>query len=63
MEIKPALLESDRPEVKLDDGTRIKSRLIIGSDGEKSKTREEYGISAWGSSYSQDGIVCTVSTT
>ena len=36
--------------------------MIIGSDGEKSKTREEYGIKSTGFSYEQSGIVCTVSS-
>jgi 2-polyprenyl-6-methoxyphenol hydroxylase-like FAD-dependent oxidoreductase len=35
---------SGRPRVILDDGSIIEADLIIGSDGEKSKTREEYGI-------------------
>jgi 2-polyprenyl-6-methoxyphenol hydroxylase-like FAD-dependent oxidoreductase len=48
--------------VKLEDGTVIEADLIIGSDGEKSKTREEYGIKASGYSYEQSGVVCTVSS-
>jgi len=35
---------SGRPRVILDDGSVIEAELIVGSDGEKSKTREEYGI-------------------
>ncbi len=35
----------------LEDGTVIEADVIIGSDGEKSKTREEYGIKATGYSY------------
>ena len=48
--------------MKLDDGTVIECKLLIGSDGEKSKTRAEYGIGAWGYSYNQNGLVCTVET-
>mgnify|MGYP006112193059 FL=1 len=48
--------------MKLDDGTVIECKLLIGSDGEKSKTRSEYGIGAWGYSYNQNGLVCTVET-
>ena len=51
-----------RPSVKLEDGTVIEADLIIGSDGEKSKTREEYGIKSSGFSYEQSGVVCTVSS-
>ena len=51
MAIKPAHHLSDRPMVTLEDGTELQAKLIIGSDGEKSKTREEYGIKAWGYSY------------
>lgn len=49
-----------RPHVKLEDGSIIEADLIVGSDGEKSKTREEYGIKASGYSYEQSGLVCTV---
>ena len=53
---------SSRPYVRLEDGTVIEADLIVGSDGEKSKTREEYGIKASGYSYEQSGLVCTVSS-
>ena len=42
---------TDKPQVKLDNGKIITADLIVGSDGEKSKTREEYGIKATGYSY------------
>ena len=48
--------------MKLEDGTIIEADLLVGSDGEKSKTREEYGIKAAGFSYEQSGLVCTVNT-
>ena len=44
VEVKRPNDAGGRPRVKLDDGTIIEADLIIGSDGEKSKTREEYGI-------------------
>lgn len=44
IEVKRPTDAGGRPRVKLDDGTIIEADLIIGSDGEKSKTREEYGI-------------------
>jgi 2-octaprenyl-6-methoxyphenol hydroxylase len=62
VEIKPAKTLREKPFVRLENGTVIEADLIIGSDGEKSKTREEYGIRASGYSYNQSGIVCTVST-
>jgi 2-octaprenyl-6-methoxyphenol hydroxylase len=62
VEVKRPATPSDRPSVKLEDGTVITADLIVGSDGEKSKTREEYGIKATGFSYEQSGLVCTVSS-
>jgi len=63
VEIKrPSVTGVGRPSVKLEDGTVIEADLIIGSDGEKSKTREEYGIKSSGFSYEQSGVVCTVSS-
>ncbi|TNV79571.1 hypothetical protein FGO68_gene8160 [Halteria grandinella] len=60
--VKRAVEASGRPRVILDDGSIIEADLIVGSDGEKSKTREEYGIQATGYSYEQSGLVCTVSS-
>eukprot|EP00347_Sterkiella_histriomuscorum_P011785 403371105 len=62
VEIYPAKDEHShlKPIVKLDDGSYIEADLLIGSDGEKSKVREEYGIHANGYSYNQNGLVCTV---
>ena len=62
VEIKRPSSPSERPSVKLEDGSVIEADLIVGSDGEKSKTREEYGIKASGFSYEQSGVVCTVSS-
>jgi 2-polyprenyl-6-methoxyphenol hydroxylase-like FAD-dependent oxidoreductase len=41
----------DRPQVRIEDGTVIEADVIVGSDGEKSKTREEFCIRAKGYSY------------
>lgn len=60
--IIPATDPSEKPRVELDDGTEIECNLLIGSDGEKSKTRNDYQIGAWGYSYHQNGLVCTVET-
>lgn len=62
VEVKRPASSGERPYVRLEDGTKIEADLIIGSDGEKSKTREEYGIQATGFSYEQSGLVCTVSS-
>ncbi len=62
LEIKRPQGPAGRPQVKIEDGTIIEADLIVGSDGEKSKTREEYGIKATGFSYGQSGLVCTVSS-
>ena len=51
VEIKRPTNGEERPSVKLEDGTVIQADIIIGSDGEKSKTREEFGIKASGFSY------------
>jgi len=39
VEITAAESEFDRPVIKLEDGTEISPKLIVGSDGEKSMTR------------------------
>lgn len=49
--IIPAEGPSEKARVELDDGTEIECNLVIGSDGEKSKTRNDYQIGAWGYSY------------
>ena len=36
--------------------------MLVGSDGENSKTRNEFGIGARGYSYNQMGLVCTIET-
>jgi 2-polyprenyl-6-methoxyphenol hydroxylase-like FAD-dependent oxidoreductase len=43
-EIKPASSSAELPVVTLDDGTLIQPKLLIGSDGENSMTRQSYGI-------------------
>ena len=39
-EIKAAKSDFERPSITLDDGTEISPKLLIGSDGEKSMTRQ-----------------------
>ena len=40
-EISAAKSERDRPIIKLENGSEIEARLIIGSDGENSMTRRK----------------------
>jgi len=44
----------------LDDGRKVRARLIIGAEGRRSPTREQAGIKITNWSYKQTGIVCTV---
>lgn len=37
--VTPTFTTSERPTVLLEDGTKIKPKLLVGSDGEKSLTR------------------------
>ena len=46
--------------IELESGEKYKARLVIGSDGMNSMTRKAHGISTWGQSYNQKGVVCTL---
>lgn len=60
--VKRATSSSELPQVELEDGTVVEPQLLVGSDGEKSLTRTEYGIGTWGLKYGVKGLVCTVKT-
>jgi 2-octaprenyl-6-methoxyphenol hydroxylase len=47
-------------EAVLEDGRRVRARLLIAADGARSKLRQEAGIAAAEFAYGQTGIVCTV---
>jgi len=47
-------------EARLEDGRRIRARLLIAADGARSKLRRDAGIAAAEFAYGQTGIVCTV---
>ena len=46
--------------IELESGEKYKARLLVGSDGMNSFTRQAHGISTWGQSYNQKGVVCTL---
>jgi 2-octaprenyl-6-methoxyphenol hydroxylase len=45
---------------RLEDGRRIRARLLVAADGARSKLRQEAGIAAAEFAYGQTGIVATV---
>ena len=47
-------------ELELKDGRKINTRLLIGSDGARSKVKQFSKIPTYGWSYNQMGIVCTI---
>lgn len=48
--------------LNLIDGRKIKTKLLIGSDGARSKVKQFSKIPTYGWSYNQMGIVCTISS-
>ena len=50
-------------DLELIDGRKIKTKLLIGSDGARSKVKQFSKIPTYGWSYNQMGIVCTIETT
>ena len=60
--IQPASSVSELPSITLEDGTVIEPKLLVGSDGGNSMTRNEYKIDTDEISYGQKGLVCSVST-
>jgi ubiquinone biosynthesis UbiH/UbiF/VisC/COQ6 family hydroxylase len=47
-------------KVTFKDGSEVYTKLLVGSDGNKSAVKEKMGISTWGWSHKQKAIVCTV---
>lgn len=47
-------------EAELDNGTVIKTQVLIGADGRNSKTRELVGIEAKTTTYNQAAITCLI---
>ena len=50
-------------DLELIDGRKIRTKLLIGSDGARSKVKHFSKIPTYGWSYNQMGIVCTIETT
>ena len=51
VKIDPATSNSDLPSVTLENGQIIEPKLLVGSDGAKSMTRNGYGIETTDQSY------------
>ncbi|MCC5856622.1 MAG: UbiH/UbiF/VisC/COQ6 family ubiquinone biosynthesis hydroxylase [Ectothiorhodospiraceae bacterium] len=64
----PAAIERVRREddgtvhIRLDDGRRLRSRLLVGADGARSAVREWAGIGLRQHDYRQRGVVATIRT-
>jgi 2-octaprenylphenol hydroxylase len=50
-------LQSDRALLRLDDGTELAARLVVGADGAESAVRTQAGIGVSPSDYRQLGVV------
>jgi len=44
VKIEPAKSGAELPTVTLEDGTKVEPKLLVGSDGANSMTRNEYKI-------------------
>lgn len=51
VKISPASSSGELPKVTLEDGSTIEPKLLVGSDGANSMTRNEYGIGTDEQSY------------
>ncbi|KAH9197576.1 hypothetical protein AeNC1_000448 [Aphanomyces euteiches] len=49
-------------DIYLEDGTHIRSRVVVAADGGKSMIRSLSGLGTWGWSYDQQAVVATVKT-
>lgn len=63
----PASIESvsnseQGAELVLEDGMRLRTRLLVAADGAASPLRTQFGIGVSGANYGQQGIVCVLDT-
>jgi ubiquinone biosynthesis UbiH/UbiF/VisC/COQ6 family hydroxylase len=54
-------LGAEQAELRLDDGTEIAARLVVGADGAESRVRAQAGISVRPGDYGQLGVVANFS--
>lgn len=61
---QPAGLEfrHDAAVLKLDDGTALSARLLVGADGRDSWVREHAGLTALNTAYGEKGVVANFAT-
>jgi 2-octaprenylphenol hydroxylase len=55
-------IATDAVTLQLADGSRLRTRLIVGADGARSRVREQLGITVGSHAYGQTAIVATVAT-
>lgn len=55
-------LGPERANLRLEDGTRLEARLVVGADGSASWVRRQAGIDTLGWKYDQHAVVATVRT-
>jgi len=60
--VEQAAVNERGAEVTLDDGKRLRTRLLVAADGAMSPLREQFGIRVSGANYGQQGIVCNIRT-
>lgn len=60
---EPSPAQGHASKLELSDGSSIYAKLVVGSDGGKSRVRELAGFKTTGWNYSQNAIICTVEHT
>lgn len=60
--VRHASVNERGAEIELDDGKRLRTKLLVAADGAASPLREQFGIAVSGANYEQQGIVCVIRT-
>ncbi|WP_051362105.1 UbiH/UbiF/VisC/COQ6 family ubiquinone biosynthesis hydroxylase [Solimonas soli] len=60
LQVSAASVDDDGATLQLDDGSRLRTRLLVVADGRDSKLRAQLGIEALGTQYEQTAVVCHV---